>query len=347
MAEAVGALTRAGPAGESPARPAATAWVLTDGKAGDEAPCVGLVEALGLEPILRRVAPRPLFALAMPRGPIDPRDAPGRSESPIAPPFPDLVVASGRRAIPYLRAVKRASAGRAFTVVLKDPRAGLGSADLIWVPAHDSLRGPNVIVTLTAPHRISAARLDAARRRPDPRLAGLGRPRVAVLLGGDSRHHRFATADIARLAEGLRSLVAEGAALAATASRRTPPPLRAALAEIASAPRHFLWDGTGENPYLDLLASADAIVVTADSTNMVGEAAATGVPVLVFEPSGGHPKIRAFLDGLAQHGAVRPFAGRLEAFSYQPLDSTREIARAVAAGLDRHLAAARIGRPEL
>ena len=47
-----------------------------------------------------------------------------------------------------------------------------------------------------------------------------------------------------------------------------------------------MWDGRGENPYLALLALADAIVVTADSYNMVGEAAATGAPILVFEPSG-------------------------------------------------------------
>src|SRR5215207_9290402 len=34
------------------------AWVLTDGKAGDEEPCRGIAEALGLEPELRRVSPR-------------------------------------------------------------------------------------------------------------------------------------------------------------------------------------------------------------------------------------------------------------------------------------------------
>ena len=47
-----------------------------------------------------------------------------------------------------------------------------------------------------------------------------------------------------------------------------------------------------------MLALADAVVVTADSFNMVGEAAATGRPILVFEPTGGHPKLDAFLAGL-------------------------------------------------
>lgn len=342
MAEADGSLSLAASGTGGPP----TAWILTDGKAGDEAQCLGVVDAMGLDPIVKRVSPRPLFAFAMPWGPIDPRDAPARPGSPIAPPFPDLLVASGRRAVPYIRAVKRASRGRTYTVVLKDPRTGMGAADLIWAPAHDRLRGPNVIVTATAPHRITAARLEEARRCPDPRLAALGRPLVAILVGGDSHHHRFTAGDVARLAADLRLLVASGAALAVTASRRTPPALRAALAALTSGPGHFLWDGEGQNPYLALLANADAIVATVDSTNMIGEAVATGAPVLLFEPSGGHVKIRAFLDGLAAHGAVRPFTGRLEGFSYQPLDTTPEIARAVAAGLERHLAAVRTGRPE-
>jgi uncharacterized protein len=310
-------------------------WVLTDGKAGDEQQCLGVAEALSVVPEVRRVAPRAPFSWLMPWGPIDPREAPTRPGSPIAPPFPDLVVASGRRAVPYVKAVKGVSGGRTFTVILKDPRTGSSAADLIWVPEHDRLRGPNVITTLTSPHRVSAERLAAARASPDPRLAGLPAPRIAVLAGGDSRHHRFTEGDIARLLQGLTQLVGSGASLMITASRRTPPALKEALRQLATE-RGFFWDGTGENPYVPMLALAEAVVVTADSANMVGEAAATGRPIFLFEPSGGHPKLKTFVGGLKRHGAVKPFAGRLEAWPYQPLDSTPTIAAAVAAGLARH-----------
>jgi mitochondrial fission protein ELM1 len=313
-----------------------TAWVLTDGKAGDEQPCIGVAEAIGLGFEVRRVAPRPPFSWLMPWGPIDPREAATRPGSPIAPPFPDLLIATGRRSVAYVRTVKKASGGRTFTVILKDPRTGPSAADLIWVPEHDRLRGPNVIATLTSPHRVSAARLAEARRNPDPRLASLPGTKVALLAGGDSRHHRFTPPDIERFAAGVRQLAHSGVSLMITPSRRTPPALRDALRTPAVRGRSFFWDGTGENPYLSMLALADAIVVTADSANMVGEAAATGVPVLVFEPSGGHAKLRAFINGLERHGAVKPFAGRLEAFTYQPLDSTPLIAEAVLAGLGRH-----------
>ena len=136
-----------------------TAWVLTDGKVGDEAQCLAVSEALGLQAEARHVDPRAPFSWAMPFGPIDPREAPKQPLSPIRPPFPDLLIASGRRAIAYVRHVKRASGGRTFTVILKDPRAGGTAADFIWVPEHDRLRGPNVLVTLTAPHRLTQPKL--------------------------------------------------------------------------------------------------------------------------------------------------------------------------------------------
>ncbi|WP_248304538.1 mitochondrial fission ELM1 family protein [Breoghania sp. L-A4] len=303
--------------------------MLSDGKPGDEAQCIGVAEALAVPYTIRRVAPRPLFALLMPWGPIDPRDAPSRVGSPLAPPWPDVAIASGRRAVPYLRALRRASRGACFTVFLKDPRTGAGAADFIWVPEHDALRGPNVLATPTPPHRFSAQILEECRAATPADIAALPAPRVAVLVGGDSRHHTFTPRDIESLSAKLQSLAASGAHLMITTSRRTPESLARVLREIAASGDHVLWDGTGGNPLADFLAHADAVVVTADSTNMVGEAAVTGKPVLVFEPSGGHAKIRHFLKKMSELGITRPFAGRLETYRYEPLDSTCTIAAAI------------------
>ena len=87
----------------------------------------------------------------------------------------------------------------------------------------------------------------------------------------------------------------------ATPSRRTPAELAAAVRENIGD--GFFWDGAGDNPYPAMLALADAMLVTGDSANMVGEATATGAPVHVFEPSGG-------VDKLARHRcADRPRRG--------------------------------------
>lgn len=322
-----------------------TSWVLTDGKAGDELQALSVAEALGLVAKVRRVKPKAPFTWLMPWGSIDPRERPGAPDSPLASPFPDLLIASGRRAVAYLRHVKRASGGRTYTVFLKDPRTGPNTADFIWSPSYDGLRGPNVLTTLTPPHRVSAQRIEAARAEPDPRLAHLPHPRVAVLAGGNSRHHRFTEENIARLVQHLTAVAEAGAGLMVTASRRTPATLREALMALTSRHGGFFWDGTDDNPYVDLLALADFIVATADSTNMIGEAAATGRPILVFEPSGGHPKLDVYMSGLKSHGIVHPFEGRLVGQPYEPLNSTPKVAKAIAEGLGRHRRA--LGLPDI
>lgn len=308
-----------------------TSWIITDGKAGDLTQCIGIAEAMGLSPSQRIIKPGPPFTWLMPRGPIDPREGPSKPGSPIAPPYPDILIASARRTIAYVRAVKRLSGGRTFTIILKDPRTGAKAADFIWVPAHDLLRAPNVMTTLVSPHSISSSALDEARQHPPAAIAALKAPRVAVLVGGDSRHHRFKPEDITRFVQNLNQLADSGVSLMGSRSRRTPDALAAMVGETFTRVGGWWWDGQGPNPYIALLANADAIVVTADSVNMIGEAAATGKPVLVFEPSGGHRKIGRFLNGLADHGVVHRFDGNLAGQRYEPLDSTKAIADAALA----------------
>lgn len=279
---------------------------------------------------IRRVDPRPPFSWFMPRGPIDPGESETAPESPIAPPFPDLLIASGRRAVAYLKRVRKASGGRTFTVFLKDPRTGADTADLIWVPEHDPLRGDNVLVTPTSPHRFAAGKLAALRDRVPPVLAALPHPRIAVLVGGDSRHHTFTDDDITRFCAGLKALVdIEAASLLMTCSRRTPEKLQEGIEKIAGSGTSLLWDGQGENPLPLYLAMADAVVATADSTNMIGEAAVTGKPIHVFHPHGGHAKIDRFLGTLEGMGVIHPFPGPLKNTTYDPLDSTPLIARRI------------------
>jgi len=311
-----------------------SAWVLSDGKIGDEVQCLGILEAMGLEPERRLVAPRKIFAFAMPWGPIDPREARSRKKSPIAGPLPDIIIAAGRRCVPYLRYLKTASGGAAFTVFVKDPYCRRHGADLIWVPEHDRLRGDNVITTLTPANRLSAAILARARRSPDPRIAALPHPRVALMLGGPSNHHSFGAKEEDDLKSIAVALALSGAGMMVTPSRRTPKRLvsmlHAALCNDTSmGERAFVWLGEDENPYVAMLANADSIIVTGDSVNMIGESLASGAPVHVYEPCGGHRKITAYIDDLVAQGLVRRWRGRLEDWSYTPLNATPHIAAEV------------------
>ncbi|WP_036839717.1 mitochondrial fission ELM1 family protein [Pleomorphomonas oryzae] len=304
-------------------------WILTDGKAGDEQPLAGIAEAMGVTPDFRRVHPRKPFAWLMPWGPIDWRDRPSQSGSSLAPPYPDICLATGRRAVAYLRHLKRVSPATC-TVLFKDPRTSRHGADLVVVQAHDKLRGPGVKVVTTAPNRLSPFRLDAIRAAPPADLAALPQPRLAVLVGGNSRHHQFTPEDITRFIGGLEQRIADGAALMITASRRTPPALATALRSLADQnDRVVFWDGQGANPLAAYMALADELIVTADSTNMIGEAASTGRPIQIFHPSGGHPKITTFIGLLSQEARVGSFSDAPAAGTYPPINSTAAVADAV------------------
>lgn len=203
------------------------------------------------------------------------------------------------------------------------------AADLIWVPAHDGRRGPNVLVTPTSPHTITGQSLAVARRAVRRDLADLPRPRVAVLLGGPSGRIRFTEAEIALFVDRLRGLAQSGAGLMVTPSRRTPPAFLVAVREALAGSSAWIWDGEGDNPYLEMLALADAFVVTGDSMNMIGEAAVTGRPIHVAIPNSLRPRHRRAIEALQELGAVVEFFGQLESHAYEPLNATPDIVRAV------------------
>lgn len=305
------------------------AWIISDGKAGHEALCFGVAEALGLAVEVKRIAPRGLWKAMAPWGPVSPAERFGRPGTAFAPPWPRIAFAAGRTTTPYIRALKRRAGLKTFTVVMLDPKTGPGSADLFWVPEHDTRRGPNVVTTLTAPHAYSVERLAELRARPDAAIGALKSPRVAVLVGGPNERYLYPEPVIRRFAALVRSLAESGAGLMITASRRTPRQLIAALGELERETGAILWTGEGPNPYPGFLAHADAFLVTADSVNMTGEAAATGRPIYVFEPEGGAGKFTAFHRTLRDLGVTRVAPERftgLDTWSYPPLNAAETVA---------------------
>jgi mitochondrial fission protein ELM1 len=95
-----------------------------------------------------------------------------------------------------------------------------------------------------------------------------------------------------------------------------------------------LWDGTGDNPYFAFLALGDAIVVTEDSVNMVTEAAGTGKPVYVQKLPGRSTRLARFHRLMQERGATRPFEGKLESWSYTPINDTEMVAAALRSALN-------------
>ncbi len=285
--------------------------------AGLKSQALGVAEAAGLTPDFRPLSFRQPWRHIPTNFWFNPRWAAGAEL--FAAPLPPVVIGAGGAGARVAASLRSANVG---AVAIQHPRMALSRFDAVLAGRHDGIEGPNVIVTRTALHRVTQARLAAEREVWAPRLAHLQRPLAAVLLGGSNGRYRFEAAQAQLLAAQLANVARQGAGLMITPSRRTAPEVLAILRETLVPLGAWIWDFTGENPYFGMLACADAIIATADSVSMVSEAVATSAPVFLARLPGKSARIGAFMDALVKDGRVRDFAGTLELWDTAPLDDT-------------------------
>ncbi len=151
--------------------PLPTCWCITDGRPGMENQAVGLAQAMGLKPVVKRVILKTLWRVASPHIMAFKRYAISERGDQLTPPWPDILIATGRPSILPSLYVKGQSGGRTYTVQLQDPVSLRWRFDKIVVPAHDELSGENVIVMDGALHRVTPEALAGAAAQWAERLA--------------------------------------------------------------------------------------------------------------------------------------------------------------------------------
>lgn len=314
-------------------------WVLTTGKAGMRSQALGLAEAVGLAIEEKRIAVRAPWSW-LPAGLVPlPLAALAPSSDRLAPPWPRLVVACGRRSIGPALAVKRLSEGRTLAAYVQNPEWGWAKFDLVAAMPHDGVRGDKVMLVPTALHGVSPHRLAAARDEWRGRLAPDGGPFLGVLVGGDNAGYRLTQPVAARLCRILAMAYRKHGTMAVvTPSRRTPPDAKRVIAEAVAAEKFgAMWDEQGENPYLGILACADRLIVTADSISMISEALATGRPVHVLPLQGAGRRHDAFLERIVEQRLVSLIEDDDLDWNFRspgPIDSTVEPATRLRTMLD-------------
>jgi len=315
-------------------------WVLDDPRAGTAAQAIGIAERLGVPfrriPLtwnwMAHVAGLGRWGSLFGLGASARAGMVGRSLE-AAPPA--LVISSGSRSAAVALWLKERWGCR----IVHCMRPGIGALlcipqfDLLVIPHHDRPpKGANVLPVLGAPHRVSPLMLRQAEAAWRERLAHLPHPRVALLVGGPIHGTEMVPALAHRLGKTVARLAAErGGAVLATTSRRTGTEATDALAAGLSRVLHVLyrWGEPGENPYHGFLASADAIVVTADSVSMISEACATAVPVLVALPELAGSRHRRLIATLERAGQVRLLGDDLSPWPRGHLDEADRVAAVI------------------
>ncbi|HEX6015076.1 MAG TPA: mitochondrial fission ELM1 family protein [Geminicoccaceae bacterium] len=280
--------TRRHPAAPAPTRVPRT-WLLLGQKPGDNGQVLALAEALGWPFEAKRIVHRSTELLTNRLLGATLFGIDRRRSSPLAPPWPELVITAGRRNEPVARWIRRQAGGRRRTklVHVGRPWAPLDEFDLIvTTPQYALPARPNVLHNEAPMHRMSPERLAEAAERWEPRLAELPRPWTAVMLGGHVGGWTFDAPAATTLATEANAVAAAvGGSLLVSTSARTPAEAVDAFVRAVRAPlRLYRWrKDDPDNPYFGFLALADRVIVTGDSMSMLIEAIATGKPVFVFD----------------------------------------------------------------
>lgn len=254
-------------------------WVLQGPKTGDNAQARELARRLGRPAILKPLTYNALHHL--------PNILMGASvahvqEPKFSPPWPRLVICTGKRAVPVALWIKKQAGGRTKIVHLGRPRVPLRWIDLvITTPQYGLPTSANVIerpVPFAAPSVLDEKHLEHWRRTFDH----LPKPWTGVLVGGPVFPLYFDEASVSRLAAAVKDARGQGSVLVST-SPRTGVVHARKLAGLIPPPAYIHMFGEGDNPHQAILALADRFVVTSDSMSMLAEVSETGKPFDVFE----------------------------------------------------------------
>ena len=308
-------------------------WLLLDDRSGNRSQCFGVADALDLPYDEKELSyswmgklPNRLLGASF-------LGISRESTLDLTPPWPDLVIAAGRRTAPVSRRIKRLSSGKTRLVQIMWPgKQGSEEFDLIAVPEHDQILNKfNKINILGSPHKITVESLRSLQEEWKPGLQDLPSPRIAVIVGGSTKNRTFTDA----MATELGTLVSEmanrvGGSLLVTTSRRTGKAADCLINTISAPAKIYRWGDGGDNPYPAFLACADAIVVTGESMSMCSEACSGEGPVYIYAPddliTAKHNRLH---EALYQRGYARPFDGTYTQWQHPPLNSAQEIAAAV------------------
>lgn len=200
----------------------------------------------------------------------------------------DFFISSGSSMTPLNLCMAREC--RAKSIVLMKPFWPFNyyRYDLALVPAHD--RGPmprETFRTLLVPSLSDHDRLEQAGKKFGKSLRAASRVRMAVFLGGPTRHYRMSLASMEKVIQAIESASGLLGDYLVTTSRRTPEGIVRFLKELRSdlkGCQELVVASEDSRPEVvpGMMKLAEILVITEDSISMISEAVASAKKVVVL-----------------------------------------------------------------
>ena len=250
-------------------------WALTGDKTGDNNQLLALAELIGAPfkvkklsyNLARAIPPRFLGTSLLSLTP--------EARRQLAAPWPDLVIAIGRRSVATARWLKKHHGSK--LALIGHPRVDPRHFDLVITTRQYPVPRHNNVILLPMP--MSRLGPPQARNAAEAALlASLPRPHLLLALGGPTKYWALDKATTMAAVDALLQRAEKlGGSVIAIGSRRTPPDVVDAVRSRLRTPHCLIEDESLR--FATLMHDADEIFVTADSISMLSEAIQTGKPV--------------------------------------------------------------------
>jgi mitochondrial fission protein ELM1 len=242
----------------------------------------------------------------------------------------DVIISCGRKSVIPSIVLKKNSNKKIVNIHIQNPKVSLENFDIIVAPDHDSLNGPNVLISRGAIHYLT---LDEIEKAKDYLVSKIEKQKevITLILGGPTKYYNYDNESVIQIFSKInKQIIEKNFQLIIIPSNRTPEKIIQFAKEYFNKNRLII-DNVDKQAYLSSLALAKYIIVTCDSSSMISEAALTGKPVYVaMLPSMRNDKrFQKFRNLLESMNIIRKLEDDLDTWSYEKLDETNRIAKQI------------------
>jgi mitochondrial fission protein ELM1 len=260
--------------------PAAHIWVLKGLRAGDSAQALDLASRLDGTCHTHQLAFNALHVIPNWLGGATVRHLTPASRAALQPPWPNLVVATGKRTAAVAMWIKYQSRGKTRIVQLGRPQTELSAFDLVvTTPQYGMPQAPNVI-EIPLPFGAAKPAAHANVEHHQAAWAHLPRPWTMAVIGAAKFPLILGQTQLADYGR-LLSQNCDGSILLFDSPRSAQGALSRVAENVGARgfcpPRH-----AQHNAYAAALTLSDRCIVTSDSMSMISDMVATGKPTAVY-----------------------------------------------------------------
>ena len=242
----------------------------------------------------------------------------------------DVIISCGRKSVIPSIVLKKNSNKKIVNIHIQNPKVSLENFDIVVAPDHDSLEGPNVLISKGAIHYLTLNEIEKAK---DYLVSKIEKQKevVTLILGGPTKYYNYDNESMIQIFSKINKQILEkNMQLIIIPSNRTPEKIIQFAKEYFNKNRLII-DNVDKQAYLSSLALAKYIIVTCDSSSMISEAALTGKPVYVamIPAMRNDKRFQKFRNLLESMNIIRKLEDSLDTWSYEKLDETNRIAKQI------------------